>query len=206
MLETFHNENPSRCERKIPALSNMLLCPQSHTHTWGKLGQDGPSFLSHLFFFSAVAVWFMALRGKATKLRCFSWPSLWVFRLKWNPMGCELKLKNIFWKPNALSSIRDQIKPDLLPFWSWSSQRACHFWAPPGESAAPGREQPAIVFPATAENPCSPLELAGASTLWSWAGFCPGDSEELVTVRKWGFARRCTEALPGCPPQLGSSF
>lgn len=81
----------------------------------------------------------MTLRGEPAKLSCFSWPSLWVFRLKWNPMGCELKLRNIFWKSSAPSSVRDQTKPPSLI--SWSSQRAHHFWAPQGGSVAPGREQ-----------------------------------------------------------------
>lgn len=31
-METFHNENPSRCEMKIPALSSMPSCPPTHTY------------------------------------------------------------------------------------------------------------------------------------------------------------------------------
>lgn len=44
-------------------------------------------------------------------------------------MGCELKLRKIFQKPNA----RDQTKPDLPGSGSWSSQRAK---GPPAPSSA----------------------------------------------------------------------
>lgn len=98
----------------------------------------------------------MALRGEPTKLSCFSWPSLWVFRLKWNPMGCELKRKNIFWKAQfaELGEESNQIKPPscsallslkkkglppwlgaLSPRWLWIPVHSCS-WPVPVPSEA----------------------------------------------------------------------
>lgn len=145
----------------------------------------------------------MALRSGLPRLSCFSWPSLWVFRLKWNPMGCELKLKNILWKPNVLSSVRDQIKPNLPLSCSRSSKRAFHFWAPRGGqlhlagSNGPFFSQGQQWIPTHSWSWPSPVP---------WESFCPGGSEELVTLTKWGFAGRLAEAWPGFPPTAGKQL
>lgn len=144
----------------------------------------------------------MALRGEPAKLSCFSWPSLWVFRLKWNPMGCELKLKNIFWKPNALSSVRDQakLKPNLPPACSGLPELTKHMplLSPIRKGLWHRLGVMDHCLPGSSKSPAHPRSWPCASALNSLAAFCPGGSRS-----SWHWE---SEALPEYSRRPGQAF
>lgn len=89
MMETFHNENPSRCVRKIPPFPTCPappFPPPRHTHSWGELGQDGPSFSSGLLFLGGGSVIYGS-EGRAHHTQLFQLPFPVSFQGEGKPNG-----------------------------------------------------------------------------------------------------------------------
>lgn len=197
MMETFHNKNPSRCEMKIPTLSNTPpphtpASSPTHTHTRGELDKVGQ--ISHLT--SSFPPWqgvIYGSEGRADQTQLFqlTFPVSFQVEVKSNGVWTETQEYLLKAQRTELSkgSSPTKTKPSSLLLQPPATHKENATSEPhKGESAAPGREQRAIVCPAAANPPLTPGVGPMPMPLAAWQPLSWG-LEELRALEKWGFAR-----------------
>lgn len=217
MMETFQNENPSRCEMKIPVLSNMLpYNPRStprqtdrHTHNQiGHVSQPTSSF----------PLW--------QQCDLWSWGESWPNSVVSADLPCEFSgWSEIQWgvnwnsrvsseKPNGVE-LSKGIKPNqTLPLaqCSCSSQRMKHSMRKEHElhkegAATPSWEEQRQHFSSSSSKPFPhPCSWSSANAFRSWASFVLEPQRAGYTEK----VRLCWENHRGMirfssPKEVGSS-